>query len=405
MPKNFSGSFTQQEPIPEDAIVRAVEVMRTGRLHRYNEVEGEVAETSLLENEFAVYMGARYCLACASGGYAMHITLRSLGLQPGEGVLTNAFTLSPVPGAIDNAGCKPILVETTRDLVIDMDDLEHKITAGNARVLLLSHMRGHIADMDTLMRVLEKHDVTLIEDCAHTMGASWRGRKSGSFGVAACFSTQTYKHVNSGEGGFITTNDPQLMANAVILSGSYMLYERHQAAPEPEAFRDARMDNPNYSGRMDNLRSAILRPQLRLLDENRKRWNRRYQILVSAISGIDGLVVPQRPPEEKFVGSSIQFLAVGLDKKSLPEFITRCRLRGVELKWFGSPEPVGYTSRHTSWRYIEAQELPRTDTILEKLLDMRIPLSFSIGDCELIGEIIAEEFVACSGAGHRSSIQ
>ncbi len=398
MRKTFNGNFTQQEPIPEDAIARAVAVMRSGRLHRYDVSAGEVAETALLENEFAAYMGARYCLACASGGYAMHLALRSFGLESGEPVLTNAFTLSPVPGAIDNAGGKPVLIETTRDLVIDLNDLELKIGLSHARVLLLSHMRGHIVDMDALMVVLSRHHVALIEDCAHTMGASWGERKSGSFGVAACFSTQTYKHMNSGEGGFVTTDDPKLMANAVIRSGSYMLYGRHQAAPDDAAFTDARLDNPNCSGRMDNLRAAILRPQLELLDDNRERWNARYRAVESALDGIEGLVLPHRPGKETYVGSSIQFLAEGLDTTILPDFISRCQARGVELKWFGSPEPVAYTSRHDSWRYIDAQSLPQTDAVLDKLCDMRIPLSFSVEDCELIGEIIAEEFVDCARA-------
>lgn len=100
----FTGSFTQQEPIGEEAIEAAVAVLRSGRLHRYNTSDGETSQTALLEQEFAAYQGARYCLACASGGYAMHVALKAFGLKPGEPVLTNAFTLSPVPGAIVNAG-------------------------------------------------------------------------------------------------------------------------------------------------------------------------------------------------------------------------------------------------------------------------------------------------------------
>ncbi|SVD21723.1 uncharacterized protein METZ01_LOCUS374577, partial [marine metagenome] len=148
--KVFKGKFTQQEAIPEPAIEQAVEVMRSGRLHRYNVVDGEVSETSLLETEFAQYQGAKYCLACASGGYAMQVALASSGIKHGQSVLTNAFTLSPVPGAIHNVGGRPVLVETTDQLVIDLDDLEGKINSSGARLLLLSHMRGHIADMGQL---------------------------------------------------------------------------------------------------------------------------------------------------------------------------------------------------------------------------------------------------------------
>jgi dTDP-4-amino-4,6-dideoxygalactose transaminase len=391
MPKSrFKGSFTQQEPISEAGIAAAVAVMRTGRLHRYNTLGDEVSETAHLECEFAAYQGTRYCLACASGGYAMHIALRAFGLKSGEPVLTNAFTLSPVPGAIDNTAGRAVLVEVTKDLVLDLDDLERKIASSGSRVLLISHMRGHQVDMDALMALLDRHGVALIEDCAHTMGAEWRGKKSGSFGVAACFSAQTYKHVNSGEGGFLTTDNAELMARAVILSGSYMLYGRHPAGPAPEIYSNIRLDTPNCSGRMDNLRAAILRPQIADLDRNVARWNERYRAVESVLEKADGLRTPVRTAEEKFVGSSIQFLIPGISAESARAFVAACRERGVELKWFGAAEPVGYTSRHQSWRYLERQSLPRTDAVLDELFDMRIPLTFSIDDCRLIGQIIVE---------------
>ena len=98
MSEIFKGSFTQQEPIPDEAIEAAVAVMRSGRLHRYNTAPGELAETVLLEQEFAAQMGAKYCLAVASGGYALATALRAVGVKPGDRVLTNAFTLAPVPG-------------------------------------------------------------------------------------------------------------------------------------------------------------------------------------------------------------------------------------------------------------------------------------------------------------------
>ncbi|MCP4391366.1 MAG: aminotransferase, partial [Gammaproteobacteria bacterium] len=110
----FSKPFTQQEAIPEAGIEQAVEVMRTGRLHRYNTFDGEIAAAALLEQEYAAYMGQSYCLACTSGGYALHIALKAAGIKAGDAVLCNAFTLAPVPGAIDNAGGKPVLVEIDR---------------------------------------------------------------------------------------------------------------------------------------------------------------------------------------------------------------------------------------------------------------------------------------------------
>ena len=110
---------------------------------------------------------------------------------------------------------------------------------------MLSHMRGHIVDMDALMQLADGMGVAVIEDCAHTMGARWDRVPSGCHGLMACYSTQTYKHINSGEGGFIVSRDPGLMARATLLSGSYMLYGRHEAVPPDTVFEQVRLETPN----------------------------------------------------------------------------------------------------------------------------------------------------------------
>lgn len=395
----FEGSFTQQEPIPAEAITAAVEVMRSGRLHRYNVIPGEEPQAAALEREYAAWQGARYCLATSSGGAALQIALRALGIGQGDKVLTNAFTLAPVPGAIHAVGAVPVLVEITQDLVIDLDDLIAKARASGARVLMLSLMRGHLPDMDRLVALADDLDLTVVEDCAHTMGASWNGRRSGSFGTIGCFSTQTYKHMNSGEGGLLVTENEELMARAVILSGSYMLYQRHGAVPGEEAFDRARYEMPNLSARMDNMRAAILRHQLVRLDANIARWNARYAAVAHELEGVPALRLPIRRRQEHPVGSSIQFTLPGITPAAARMFLDATLARGVELKWFGAEQPSGFTSNHHSWRYIPEQDLPRTDKILSGLFDMRIPLTFSQKDCTLIGRIIAEEARALTATG------
>jgi dTDP-4-amino-4,6-dideoxygalactose transaminase len=391
-PLHFSGKFTQQEPIPASAMEAAMAVMRSGRLHRYNVAsDDEISETALLEMEFAAYQQQPYCLACASGGYALQLAMRAWGLTSGEPVLTNGFTLSPVPGAIHAAGGKPVLIETTDDLVLDLSHLETEIKRTGARLLLLSHMRGHLVDMDALSTILARHGTAMIEDCAHTMGASFNGKKSGSHGVMACFSTQTYKHINSGEGGLLTSGNDEMMARAIILSGSYMLYGRHKAAPPPETFTRIRLETPNCSGRMDNLRAAILRPQLVTLDENGKRWNERYDAFAEAFhTKSNSIVLPTRHPLAYEVPSSIQFRIPRFNDQQSQLFLELCAQRGVELKWFGAAVPKAYTSRYDSWAYIEPASLPFTDNILSRLYDCRLPLTFSVEDCTVIGTIVSE---------------
>jgi len=392
MAEVFEGSFTQQEPIPEDGIAAALEVMRHGRLHRYNLAPGETAEAAALEREFAAHTGARHALAVASGGYALACALRAVGVGPGDRVLTNAFTLAPVPGAIAAVGARPVFVGVTEGLVIDLEDLAAKI--GAADVLMLSHMRGHICDMDRLMTICNAAGITVIEDCAHTMGATWRGVPSGRHGLVGCYSTQTYKHMNSGEGGLLVTDDGAVMARAVMLSGSYMFADRHGTPPPEEAFARAKYDTPNMSGRMDNLRAAILRPQLARLEARCAEWTARYRAVEDGLRDTPGLTVVERPEAERFVGSSIQFLLLDWSDAAVGEVLGRCRARGVELKWFGGAEPEGFTSRYDSWRYAPTAPMPATDRVLRAIVDMRLPLTFGLDDCALIARIIRAEVSA-----------
>ena len=392
--ERFTGSFTQQEPIPEAGIEAAVAVLRSGRLHRYNTAPGEVAETVLLEEEFAALTGAKYCLAVASGGYALGCALRAVGVGPGEPVLTNAFTLAPVPGSIAAIGARPIFVEVTENLTLDFYDLTAKAHSTGARVLMLSHMRGHLCDMEALVALCDRLGVIIIEDCAHTMGAAWNGVPSGRQGRVGCYSMQTYKHINSGEGGFLVTDDAEVAARAILLSGSYMLYGKHRAAPPEEVFQRIRLEIPNVSGRMDNLRAAILRPQLPLLADRVARWEARYRRLEAGLAGTPGLVLTTRPEAETFVGSSFQFRLPDWSPARVGAFLSRTLARGVELKWFGATDPVAFTSRYQHWAYAQPQSLPKTDAILAGLIDMRVPLTFSLEDCDQIACIIRAEALA-----------
>ena len=394
----FTKAFTQQEAIPEQAKQRVMELLDSGRLHRYNTVGNELSDAAMLEQAYAQYQGRKYCLACTSGGYGIHIALRAMGLQAGDEVLTNAYTLAPVPGAIHAAGGKPVLVEIDENYHLDLADLKAKAKASKAKILLLSLMRGHIPNMQQLMTLCNELGIKVLEDCAHTMGASWDGIKSGNFGQVAAFSLQTYKHLNTGEGGLVVTDDAQIAARLIMHSGSYMLYERHGAAPAPEVFENIRLVSANMSGRMDNMRAALGLAQLPNLDKNCERWNHRYNLLNAAIGAISGVDIPTRDKRESFVGSSIQFRPTALKMDQMPDFIAACAAQGVELKWFGESQPKAFTSRYDSWHYISPMpHLPSTLEALDRTLDLRVPLTLDDEDCRLIGAVIAQvmaEFMA-----------
>jgi dTDP-4-amino-4,6-dideoxygalactose transaminase len=389
-PTRLALDLTQQEPIPPAGVEAALALMHSGKLHRYGETGGVPSEVSLLEAEFAAELGVRYCVAMNSCGSAMFVALKAAGVKPGGAALSNCFTLAPVPGALAHAGARPVLVDVTDDYTIDLADLERKAGDSGAKWLLLSHMRGHICDMSALAAICKARGVQIIEDCAHTMGAGWAGKATGTWGRAGCFSLQSYKHANSGEGGLLATDDEDIAAQAILFSGSYMLYRSHGARPADAVFERWKYVTPNFSLRMSNLAAAVARPQLgAVLKDRGARWNERYGWIAAALAGTPHLRLPHRPADEQYVASSIQFSLVDLSRAQIGKFIAACAERGLHIKWFGADEPLGFTSVWTHWRYFDGtQSLPNAERVLGGLCDMRIPLTLTRDDCTALAAVI-----------------
>ena len=385
----FGKDLSTPEPIPEEAIERAVALMRSGRLHRYGEQGSGYPEPSLLEQDYAAYVGSKYCVAVSSCGAAMFIALKALGVKAGDKVLTSTFTLSPVPGAIAHAGAEAVLVETSADYLTDMADLEHKAATSGAKVFLLSHMRGHIADLQAVRAICDKHGIAIIEDCAHTMGAKWDGKHTGTWGKVGCYSAQTYKHINSGEGGLLVTDDDDVAAQAILMSGCYMMHDQHILKPPADVFERWKYVMPNFSMRISNLAAALLRPQIGELADRGRRWNHIYSTLERELTKAAHVSVPQRDAKEEFIASSIQF-TLDLTPPQIERFLKECSLRGLHIKWFGTPTPVAFTSNYSHWHYLTSKpDIPKSMDVLNQLLDLRTPLSLTDDDCVLIGQIVA----------------
>ena len=385
--------FTAQPPIPEEGIRRANELMASGRLFRYGESSAGESDVAALEAEFAALLGRRYCVAFNSCGASLAAALMALGLERDEPVLMNAFTLAPVPGAVVHAGGSPVFVGATPDYRIDLDDLAAAAERSGARFLMLSHMRGHVADLDAVAAAADAYGLTVVEDCAHTMGATWRGRPTGTFSAVGCFSTQSFKHVNSGEGGLLVTDDEDVAARAVLLSGSYMLYAQHGAAPPEGVVERHRYSIPNLSMRMSALAAAIVRPQLPLLDERVATWNDRYDRLAELLEADPRIRLPIRPDGEGAAPSSIQFSVLGPDggapdHDAMAGWLSVAADHGVHIKWFGRDEPVGFTSRYDHWRYADEQVLHATSAVLAGLCDLRIPLCMTSDHCRDVAAVV-----------------
>ena len=378
------------EAPPEASVDAAVKLLQSGFLFRYAEMGAEGNEAALLEQEFAALLGRKYCIAVNSGGSAIFLALKAAGVQAGDKVLLNAFTLAPVPGAIEHLHAEAVLVEINERLVIDPADLRAKAEASGAKVLLLSHMRGHVADMDEISGICDDLGIALIEDCAHTMGATWNGRQTGQFGLAGAFSSQSYKQFNTGEGGLIVTDDADLAARAILLSGSYMLYGQHTAAPSEEVFERWKGRMANHSMRMSALAAAILRPQLPLLPARNARWRAVHDRIAARLKGHQLIRLPERPAAEDYTPTSLQFFMEGLSQPQIEAVSADSTAHGVPIKFFGGDTPTGFTSRAPHWEYVAPQPLPRSEAILSQLCDIRLPLGLSDSQADTLAQVVLE---------------
>ena len=205
------------EAIPEAARAEIDRMLQSGDLFRYTAPED--APVTLLEQEFADHLGSKYALAVSSCSAALFLSLKALGLPRDARVLIPGFTFAAVPSSVVHADCIPVLCEVGENYRIDIDDFTAKLD--NVQAVIISHMRGHTSDMDAIMDLCTARDIPVIEDAAHSLGTTWAGRNIGTIGQVGCFSFQSYKLVNAGEGGIMVTDDADLIARAVIMSGAY----------------------------------------------------------------------------------------------------------------------------------------------------------------------------------------
>ncbi len=169
--------------------------------------------TEALEEAFREYSGARYVFSFNSGRSSLLAILHALGLQKGDEVLLQAFTCNAVPNPVLWAGFKPVYVDCSEDdFNIDIADLKGKITS-QSKVVIVQHTFGKPADIDAIAEICQKHNLILVEDCAHALGAKYQERLVGTFGKAAFFSFSRDKVISSVYGGMVVTNDDQLAKN------------------------------------------------------------------------------------------------------------------------------------------------------------------------------------------------
>ncbi|SLN15230.1 DegT/DnrJ/EryC1/StrS family aminotransferase [Ruegeria meonggei] len=378
------------EPIPAAARDAIDALMQSGDLFRYTAPQD--APVALLESEFAELLGTKYALAVSSCSAALFLSLKALDLPRDARVLIPGFTFAAVPSSVVHADCIPVLCEVGQNYRIDMDDFAAKLE--NVQAVIISHMRGHTSDMDAIMALCDARDIPVIEDAAHSLGTTWHGRNIGTIGKVGCFSFQSYKMINAGEGGILVTDDADLVARAVIMSGAYEHNWKKHKSPHGDNSPDleqafARWQNqlPLYNLRMSNLSAAVIRPQIPELARRVRDGLANHDYVADRLNTSPHIHVPAPLAPERRAPDSIQFNLVDLSDEDTLAFAAAAEARGVKVQVFGLSEDNARA--FWNWQFLPEQiELPQTRAMLMKACDVRLPVRLTRKELDVIADIL-----------------
>ena len=266
-------------------------------------------------NEFAAYTKAAVCAMMANGTVTLEVAMQALGIGPGDEVIVPAYTWIATGSAVVVCGATPVIVDIEPDtLCMDPEKIEEAITP-RTRAIIPVHLYGSMADLEKIMAIAAKHNLYVIEDCAHAQGGHWQGKHVGTIGVAGSFSFQQSKTLSSGEGGACITNDPALGEAMGRISHIGYQYGAVQGKSTPPPVG---MISHNY--RITEFQAVILRSQLKQLQEMTELRAKNAEVLRKRLEAIPGIRV-QAPGRCASLQSYYQY-AFMIDPASLKEGIT-----------------------------------------------------------------------------------
>jgi len=282
-------------------------------------------EVAAFEREFATYCQASESVGVNSGTSALHLALLAAGIGPGDEVITTPFTFVATVAAIRYAGATPVFVDIEPDFfTIDPSKIESAIT-GRTRAIIPVHLYGHPADMPQIMMLAEKHQLHVIEDAAEAHGAAIAGRRAGSLGHCGVFSFYGNKIITSGEGGMITTDNPDIYARARFL--------RDHAMSKDVRYWHTEV---GYNYRMTNIQAALGLAQLEQIDDFIRA---RAELLSAYRARLEpaGVICNPRIGSTEPVNWITCALIEGLGRTARDQMSVRLRERGVDTRPFFFP--------------------------------------------------------------------
>ena len=306
---------------------------------------------SQFEENFARYVGTRYCIGCGSGTDALHLALIAAGVEPGDEVITVSYTFVATAWAISYCGAKPVFVDIDpHTYTMDPKKVEAAITPKTKAVLPV-HLYGHTCDMDEIIDICKRHKLALVEDAAQAHGSTYKGKNAGTFGVSSCFSFYPGKNLGAfGEAGGVCTND-SAMADHLRRLRNHSQGQRYY------------YDELGFNYRMDGLQGAVLDVKLRHLPkwtEQRHQVAKNYKL---SMAGLPGQVLP----EIKQWCTSNWYLFV-IQHPRRDELQKHLASRGVESA-LHYPLPVHLQKAYAHLGY-KPGDLPVSETVAKRCLTL-----------------------------------
>jgi len=372
------------------------EALKTKKLFRY-QFKDSSSFVNILEKAISEYVGSDFALGVSSATNAIFLALKALGVDSNSKVLIPAFTFTAVPSAVIQCGAEPVLIDITESYVIDLEDLKRKILSSKAQYLLLSHMRGHLCDMDEVVKICEESSIVLIEDAAHALGVTWKGKQAGTFGIAGIYSLQSYKIINAGEGGVLVTNNPDVFWKSVFMSGSYENNYKLHSSKSNDIAKRYKNHLPVFNVRMNNITASLAIPQIKNIEATIDHTNKNYNNWRKHLLERKEIEFPKENLTIRSVRDSAQ-MRIKLNQNSLENLKSELNDINIPISYFGGLNNSN-ARLYQNWAFLENRNhiLPNTKKNLSEVFDLRLPIHFQSKDIDIIAKSFLQVFDKVKG--------
>jgi 8-amino-3,8-dideoxy-alpha-D-manno-octulosonate transaminase len=349
--------------IGDEEVAAVTRVLRSKNVFRYYGIGDGPGEVDALEREFAAHLGAKHALAVNAGSAALICALAAAGVGGGDEVVLPAYTWNATANAILAVGAVPVIAEVDDSLTIDPTDVAAKLT-GRTRAILPVHMRGAPADLGPLLALARERSLVVVEDVCQAAGASYRGRRLGTWGDAGAFSLQFNKVITTGEGGVLITDSAELHDLAIDVHDCAGRARRGEGVPRW----------PGFNFRASELVGALGRVQLRRLDSLLERMRARHAWLSERIAELPGLTLRRENDADGSAGLAL--IAFTESAELARRVVGALRAEGVAAMQIYSPDVVDLHV-FTYWQPVldtlrEAPSCPRTLDLLERAVHIDV---------------------------------